>query len=55
MVGNSIISGIRENLLNTNKYKVKVRSVRGVAIQDMADSIKPILKRAKFHYSACEI
>lgn len=45
MVGNSIISGSRENLLKTNKYKVKVRSVRGVAVQDMTDSIKPILKR----------
>ena len=34
-----------ENLLKTNKYKVMVPSVRDVAVQDVTDSIKPILKR----------
>ena len=45
IVGDSIMSGIREELLKTDKHNVKVRFFRGGTIEDMEDNIKPILKR----------
>ena len=39
------MSGIREELLKTDKHNVKVRIFRGGTIEDMEDNIKPILKR----------
>ena len=44
-VGDSIISGIREELLKTDKHNVKVMLFRGGTIEDMEDNINPILKR----------
>ena len=45
IVGDSIMSGIREELLKTDKHNVKVRFFRGGTIEDMEDNIKPVLKR----------
>ena len=45
IVGDSIMLGIREELLKTDKHSVKVRFFRGGTIEDMEDNIKPILKR----------
>ena len=45
IVGDSIVSGIIEELLKKNKHNVKVRFFRGGTIEDMEDNIKPILKR----------
>ena len=39
------MSGVREELLKTNKHNVKVRFCRGGIIEDMEDNIKPMLKR----------
>ena len=39
------MSGIREELLKTDKHNVKVRFYRGGTIEDMEDNIKPILKK----------
>ena len=45
LLGDSIMSGIREELLKTDKLNVKVRLFRGGTIEDMEDNIKAILKR----------
>ena len=45
IVGVSIILGIREELLKTDKQNVKVTFFRGGTIEDMGDDMKPILKR----------
>ena len=45
IVGDSIMSGIREELLKTDEHNVKVRIFRGGTIEDMEDNIKPVLKR----------
>ena len=45
IAGDSVMSGIREELLKTDKHNVKVRFFRGGTIEDMDDNIKPILKR----------
>ena len=45
ILGNSIISEIREELLRTDKHNVKLRFLRGGNIEDMEDNVKPILKR----------
>ena len=39
------MSGIREELLKTDKQNVKVTFFRGGTIEDMEDNIKHILKR----------
>ena len=39
------MSGIREEILKTDKYKVKVRFLKGGTIADMGDNIKPIFIR----------
>ena len=39
------MSGIREELLKTDKHNVKVSFFRGGTIEDMEDNIKHILKR----------
>ena len=39
------MSGIREELLKTEKHNVKVSFFRAGTIEDMEDNIKPILKR----------
>ena len=38
IVGDSIMSGIREELLKTDKHNVKVRFFRGGTIEDMKDN-----------------
>ena len=46
IVGDSIMLGIREELLKTDKHNVKSKNVfRGGTIEDIEDNIKPILKR----------
>ena len=45
IVGDSIMSGIREELLKTDKHNVKAKFFRGGTIEGMEDNIKPILKR----------
>ena len=40
IVDNSIMSGIREELLKTNKRDEKVRHFAGETIEDMEDNIK---------------
>ena len=45
IVGDSIMSTIREELLKTDKQNVKERFLRHVTIKDMKDNIKPKLKR----------
>ena len=44
IVGDSVMSGIREEFLKTDKHNVKVRFFRGGTIEEM-DNMKPILKR----------
>ena len=39
------MSGIREELLKTDKHNVKVSFFRGGTIENMEDNIKHILKR----------
>ena len=48
IVGDSIMSEIREKLLKTDKHNVKVRFFGGGTIEDM-DHIKPILKREQVY------
>ena len=45
IVGDSTISGIREELLKTYKNNVKIRFFRGGIIEGIEDNIKSILKR----------
>ena len=45
IVDDSIMSGIKEELLKTDKHNLKVRFFRCGTIEDMEDNIKPILKR----------
>ena len=45
IVGDSKMSGIREELIKTDKHNVKVRFFRGETIEHMENNIKPILKR----------
>ena len=49
IVGDSIMSGIREEFLKTDKHNVKVRFFSGGTIEDMEDNIKPILKREPYY------
>ena len=44
IVGDSIMSGIREKLLKKDKHSVKVRFFSYGTIEDMEVNIKPILK-----------
>ena len=45
IVGDSVMSGIREELFKTDKHNVKAKFFRGGTIEDMEDNIKPVLKR----------
>ena len=45
IVGDSIMSGRKEELLKTDKHNVNIRFFRGGTIEDMKDNIKPILER----------
>ena len=45
IVGDSIMSGIREELLKTDKHNAKKRFFKGGTIEDMEDIIKLNLKR----------
>ena len=53
IVGDSIMSGVREELLKTDKHKVKVRFFRGETIKDIGDSIK-LEKRTGLYFSSCK-
>ena len=37
-----MISGIKEDLLKTDRHDVKLKYFRGAAIEDMEDNINPI-------------
>ena len=43
------MSGIREELLETDKDNVKLRILRDETIEDMEDNIKPILKGEPYY------
>ena len=45
IVSDSVMQGIREELLKTDKHDVKVRFFRGGTIEDMEDNSKTILIR----------
>ena len=45
VIGDSMASGLKEELLPNKKHLVKVRCCRGATVEDMFDYIKPILKR----------
>ena len=45
VVGDSIIFGVRGVLLTTNKHKVMVRFLIGWTVEDITDTVNPILKR----------
>ena len=45
IIGDSMVSGLKEELLSNKKHQVKVRCCRGATVEDMFDYIKPILKR----------
>ena len=44
IIGNSMVSGLKEELLSNEKRQVKVRCCRGATVEDMFDYVKPILK-----------
>lgn len=44
IAGDSTIFEISEDLLIINRYKVKVRFLRGGTVEDMTNTIKPLLK-----------
>ena len=44
-IGDSMVSGLKEELLSNKKHQVKVRCCRGATVEDMFDYVKPILKR----------
>ena len=45
IIGDSVVSGLKEELLSNKKRQVKVRCCRGATVEDMFDYVKPILKR----------
>ena len=45
IIGDSMVSGLKEELLSNKKHQVKVRCCRGATVEDMFDYVKPILKR----------
>ena len=45
IIGDSMVSGLKEELLSNKKHQVKVKCCRGATIEDMFDYVKPILKR----------
>ena len=42
--GDSIISGIKEELLSNAKHQIKVKCYRGATVEDMFDYVNPLLK-----------
>ena len=44
-IGDSVVSGLKQELLSNKKHQVKVRCCRGTTVEDMFDYVKPILKR----------
>ena len=45
IIGDSVVSGLKEELLLNKKHQVKLGCCRGVMVEDMFDYVKPILKR----------
>ena len=45
IIGDSMVSALKEELLWNKKHQVKVRCCRGATVEDMFDYVKPILKR----------
>ena len=45
IIGDSMVSGLKQELLSNKKHQVKVRCCRGTTVEDMFDYVKPILKR----------
>ena len=45
IIGGSMVSGLKEQLLSNKKHQVKLRYCRGTTVEDMFDCIKPILKQ----------
>ena len=44
IAGDSTIFEIREDLLITSRYKVKMQFLRGETVEDMTNTIKPLLR-----------
>ena len=49
IVGDSIMSRMREEFLKTDKHNVKVRFFIGGTIEDMEDNVKPIFQREPYY------
>ena len=45
IIGDSMVLGLKEELLSNKKHQVKVRCCTGATVEDMFDYVKPILKR----------
>ena len=45
IIGDSVVSVLKEELLSNKKHQVKVGCCRSVTVEDMFDYVKPILKR----------
>ena len=45
IIGNSMVWGLKEDLLSNKKQQVKVRRCRDATVEDMFDYVKPVLKR----------
>ena len=44
IIGDSIVSGLKEELLPNKKHQIKVRCCRDATVEDMFDYVKPIFK-----------
>ena len=44
IIGDSKVSGLKEELLPNKKHQVKIRCCKGATVEDMFDYVKPILK-----------
>ena len=44
IIGDSVVSGLKQELLSNKKHQVKVRCCRGATVEDMFDYVKPNFK-----------
>ena len=44
IIGDSMVSGLKEQLLSNKKHQVKVKGCRSATVEDMFDYVKPISK-----------
>ena len=45
IIGDSMVSGLKEELLSNKKHQVKVRCCRGATVENMLDYVIPIVKQ----------